>query len=295
MLLPDRAPAERGGQPPGGTREEGGPRTDSGTGTWPSAFLRAFLLCVAVWIVLEVLALVLGLAVVGRHGGGPIKNWDDTVEQWSIAHRGPLIGVSEVIAFAGDAPFLAVISVLVTVLLLFLGQRMRAFVPVVAYLGGEAIVFVTRQVVRRPRPPTAVFPAPHAVPGVHETSYSYPSGHATAAVAVIVSLAALAVMAWPVVWSRVGAIVLVLGALFVAWTRLVLGVHWFSDVAFGILFGIAWGITVAVVFRDLPWPFTRSGRPRHSGADDASPGPRSWRGTNAMRQLFASTTDGRAP
>jgi undecaprenyl-diphosphatase len=207
---------------------------------WRPAFTRAFVLCAIVWIALEIMALVLGLAVVGRYGGGPIRNWDNTVEQWSIAHRGPLIGIAKVIAFAGDAPFLALIAALVTIVLLLLGQRMRAFVPLVAYLGGEAIVFVTRQVVQRPRPPTANFPAPYAVPGVHETSYSYPSGHATAAVAVIVSLAALAVVAWPRFWAWIVAAVLVLGAVFVAWSRLVLGVHWFSDVAFGMLFGIPW-------------------------------------------------------
>jgi membrane-associated phospholipid phosphatase len=31
----------------------------------------------------------------------------------------------------------------------------------------------------------------------------------------------------------------------------VLGVHWFSDVAFGLLFGAVWGITVAVLSREI--------------------------------------------
>jgi undecaprenyl-diphosphatase len=233
-----------------------------------AAFLRALLLCAGIWVTLEVIAIVIGLLVVGRHGRGSIQNWDNTVEQWSIAHRTSLVGVSKFVAVVGDAALLGVIVVVMTVVLLVLGQRMRAFIPLVAFIGGESLVFVTREVVLRHRPPTANFPAPHAIPGVHETSYSYPSGHATAAVAVLVSLAALAVMTWPRAWGWAAGSILVLGAVFVAWTRLVLGVHWFSDVAFGMLLGTAWGLAVAVVLRDLPWPFGTTNR-RAASADSA--------------------------
>ncbi|MGH7691299.1 MAG: phosphatase PAP2 family protein [Candidatus Dormibacteria bacterium] len=166
--------------------------------------------------------------------------------------------MSKVIAVLGDAPALGAISVVLTLILLGLRQRMRAFIPIVAYLGGEALVFITRQVIARPRPPTANYPAPHAIVGVHETSYSYPSGHATAAVAVIVSLAVLAVITWRL-WGWVLAGMLVLVAVAVACSRLVLGVHWFSDVALGMLIGIPWGIVVALAVRNAPWPLARAG------------------------------------
>ncbi len=228
------------------------PKASTSSG-WP-VLGRAVLVLAVAWVALEVLALLLGLAVVGRHGNGPIQGWDNTVEQWSIGHRAHVVAVSKVIAALGDAPALGALCVAATIVLLVLRQRVRAFVPLFAYVGGEALVFVTRQVVTRHRPPTANYPAPHAVPGVHETSASFPSGHATAAVAVLVSLAALAVYTWPKVWGLLIAIVLALAAVFVAWSRLVLGVHWFSDVAFGMVLGVPWGLTVALTLRDLPWP-----------------------------------------
>lgn len=218
------------------------------------------------FVLLEIVALVLGFAVVGRHGGGPIQGWDNTVQQWWISHRTHLVGVSKVIAVLGDAPALGAISLVLTIVLLALRQQMRALTPIVAYLGGEALVFVTRQVIARPRPPTANYPAPHAIVGVHETSFSYPSGHATAAVAVIISLAVLAVVTWRI-WGWVLAGILVLAAAAVACSRLVLGVHWFSDIAFGLLLGISWGIVVALTLRNTPWPVARAGGSRGANTD----------------------------
>ncbi|MGH9055782.1 MAG: phosphatase PAP2 family protein [Acidimicrobiales bacterium] len=212
---------------------------------------------IAVVVALGIVLAILGLAVVGRHGGGAIQGWDNTVEAWFLHHRAHLVTVSKVIAKLGDAPLLGAISVAITIILLAARQRMRALIPLAAYLGGEFLVFVTRLYIHRPRPVTANYPAPGAIPGVHETSYSFPSGHATAAAAVVVGLAGLAVITWR---TWLPWILGVLVALAIAASRLVLGVHWFSDVAFGLAVGIPWGVAVTVILADLPWPL-RWGRP----------------------------------
>lgn len=199
--------------------------------------------------------LVLGLVLVGRTGNGPITGWDRQVETWTVRHRFTLVGVSKMVAFLGDAPMLVAITAILTIVLLFVVRSVRALVPLVACLGGELQVFLIRAIVHRHRPPTAVFPAAGSVPGVHEASFSYPSGHSVAVTAVLFAVLGTAAFAirrtWP--WA-----VAFIASLFVIDTRLVLGVHWFSDVTVGFILGIAWGVTVAVVARRVEWTDIRS-------------------------------------
>lgn len=195
--------------------------------------------------------LVIGLAAVGRHGGGPAQSWDDTVNTWFLTHHLGLVSTAKVIAALGDAPVLGVIAVVLTLLLFALRTGLRSLVPLAAYLGGEAIVFGTRLVIKRPRPPTAVYSMltvqrTGAIPGVHETSYSFPSGHATACTALFFGLAAMVIAGRRIIWPW---IVAALASAAVAASRLVLGVHWFTDVAVGMVAGMVWGIVVGVTLR----------------------------------------------
>ena len=224
------------------------PQTASGD---PTEALRVLALTIAVAAAIFAAGVGTGLLVVGRHGGGPIQGWDNHVQDWSIGHRAGLIGVSKVIAYIGDAPKLAVVAVVLTAILWWVLRSIVALVPLLAYLGGEFQVFAIRQVIHRPRPPTANFPAPGAIAGVHETSFSFPSGHSVAVTAVLFALAGTATLGrrrwWP--WA-----VALIAALIVADSRLVLGVHWFSDVTLGLLLGICWGITIARAIRRIEAP-----------------------------------------
>jgi undecaprenyl-diphosphatase len=194
--------------------------------------------------------LLLGLFVVGRHGGGPIQGWDDTVQRWSVHHRGPLVPAAKFVATYLDALPLGVAAAVLTGLLAAALRTVRALAPLVAYLGGELQVFAIRLVVQRHRPPTASSPAPGAILGVHETSYSYPSGHAVAVTAILFALLGAAALTLRLWWPWLVALV---GSWFVCDTRLVLGAHWFSDVAFGFVLGAAWGVAVALVLRRIEW------------------------------------------
>lgn len=191
----------------------------------------------AIWLV----GILVGLFVIGRHGGGPIQGLDHSVGTWFLTHRGPLVGVSKVVATYLDAAPLAAISALISVAMFVRIRSSVATIPLIAYLGAEFEVFAIREVIHRARPLTANYPHVGAILGVHETSYSFPSGHAVAVTAVVFALASLVATTRHVVWPYVLALV---ASLFVADTRLVLGVHWLSDVVFGVLAGVVWGVVV---------------------------------------------------
>ncbi len=212
---------------------------------------RAVLTLLAVALALATALALLGLGVVGRHGGGLAQGWDDTVGRWFLHERSGLLGLSRAIAVVGDAPVLGAITVVIALIMWGFGQRTRALVPLTAFLGAEFFVYLTRTYVHRPRPTTADYPSAGALPGIHETSSSFPSGHATAGAAVLFSLAGLAAITWSVWWPWV---VVTIPTLAVATSRLVLGVHWFSDVTVGLLIGATWGVAVVYVLADLPRP-----------------------------------------
>lgn len=115
-----------------------------------------------------------------------------------------------------------------------------------------------RLVIHRHRPSTANFPAPGAVPGVHETSWSYPSGHSVAVTAILFGVLGCVALTRRLWWPWAVALV---ASLVVIDSRLLLGVHWFSDVTFGLVLGIAWGVVVALVFVRLEWADLRAWLP----------------------------------
>lgn len=178
--------------------------------------------------------LILGLGVVGHHGHGPFRGFDHRANAWFPDHRYHLAGLSEVIAVIFDATGLGPLCVLIAAVLWLRWPFVRAVVPLVAYLGAEALVFIVKVVVAEPRPVTRQL--------VHETSHAFPSGHATAGAAVLFSLAALIVAErrskWPWLFAAAGAVL-------IGWSRLILGVHWFADVTIGAILGAAWGLAVA--------------------------------------------------
>ena len=71
-----------------------------------------------------------------------------------------------------------------------------------------------------------------------QASFSYPSGHATNAAVVYLLLAWLAPPRWrPVAWALAAAMIVLNG-----FSRIMLGVHWASDIAGGTMLGTAFAL-----------------------------------------------------
>lgn len=173
----------------------------------------------------------------------------------------PLTEVVTLLGHLGDTP--AVVAVLAVSVLVALATT-RRWAPAVFLLlavPGQTVLFLAMSnVVRRVRP--AVDRIPEELP---PNSWSFPSGHASAAVALYGGIVLLT-WAWTRRWVRwvvlAAAVVVVLGVFF---SRLYEGVHYPSDVLVSALFSSVW---VAVC-----WRVTRPGR---GAPTSVASGERQW-------------------
>jgi len=141
--------------------------------------------------------------------------------------------------------FLVLITICVLVIVwLFLEKRWSYIIGfLISVLGGSLSSSLIKYLVARPRPiPTFYF----------ENSYAFPSGHATVAITLFLFLTYYAIRAYPR-WSRNVGLVLTtsLLILLIGFSRLYLGVHFFSDVIGGYLLGLFWFILAVIISRFL--------------------------------------------
>ncbi len=143
-----------------------------------------------------------------------------------------LLTAVEVVTFFGRAVWLAVLVGLAGLFLLRRGQRRLAAFLVLVAVGGGLLNTAVKVAVDRPRP---VVDHPVATASGH----SFPSGHSMGST---VTYGALLVAFLPAVRRRrtlavVATAVLVLA---IGCSRLLLGVHFLSDVLGGFVLGLAW-------------------------------------------------------
>jgi membrane-associated phospholipid phosphatase len=182
----------------------------------------------------------LAVMVTSRTG---LYHYDAGVAAWGARHATP----TTVRAFTVVTQLGSTVVVVTEAVLLGLRDLLRrhtwsgaAFLLTVV-LGQNLLSNGVKLLVRRDRPP--IRPPLH--PG---TGYSYPSGHTAAAAATYAAIALLLGrrLRWPArVWLGVAAAAITVD---VALSRVLLGVHWLTDVIGGAMLGLGWFAACAAAF-----------------------------------------------
>ena len=147
-----------------------------------------------------------------------------------VLHHRWIADLARLLTHLGDPVVVTVLTGVLAVALWWSRARWDAVFVVVTRLLALLVGTGLKLLVRRPRPLLA-----H--PLAHAHGYSFPSGHALGAAALWASLALLAAARG---WPRGRAVALaVVVPLVVAATRVLLGVHYVSDVLAGLLLGWA--------------------------------------------------------
>lgn len=232
---------------------------DSAAGRWAEDRLgdraRALAARLSVSVVAG-LALLAGFVAVAAAGAAFAKVTEDVLEgdglnavdqpatDYLTAHRERwLTTVLETVTHLGDWAVLGALTVTVCALAVW---RRRTWLPaalgVIGAAGIGLVIMAAKSVVARSRPGS-----PFAL--IAEDGYSFPSGHATGTAAVTVLCAWIVtrwlVTGWPgrvAVWATAVAVTGTVG-----FSRVYLGVHYFTDVVAGWLLGLCWAATVVIV------------------------------------------------
>ncbi|MEO6204623.1 MAG: phosphatase PAP2 family protein [Mycobacteriales bacterium] len=188
--------------------------------------------------------LVLPIALLVRDNWSPLNHLDTSVE--AAAHRAVLaqswlLAAARLLTHLG-APLLIDAATVVLLVVLYAAGRRRSSAYLLTCVAGAYVLSTAGKLaVDRARP---IFD--DAVSTARGTSF--PSGHATGSAAFY---AALAIVLIPLVrgqWRRLLLAAAVVVPVVVAVTRVLLGVHFPSDVMAGLLLGWGWTAAVTAVF-----------------------------------------------
>jgi undecaprenyl-diphosphatase len=151
----------------------------------------------------------------------------------------------------GDSGVLIVIGAVVAAVLLVLRERLLALAWLVATVSGGALVRVLKSAFERARPL-------HDHGLTVETSWSFPSGHAAGSMLVYGLLTYFLVRRVPAAWRLPIALVMAAVIIFVGSSRVLLQVHYLSDVLAGYAVAAAWAALCIAGLEAVRWQMRQS-------------------------------------
>lgn len=173
------------------------------------------------------------------------KAFDEKVIVFVSAHSTPLlVQVMQIITFFGSAQFLLPAYIVLIVFFLWKKEKAYAIDIAIIAVSSTAVMFLLKEIFKRHRP---LLPVDKTL-----VSYSFPSGHSVSS---FIFCSVLAYLVWrsPVkkTWKYTVAFLLILFAAVIGLSRIVLNVHYATDVIAGFCFGIVWVIMSFWVMRKI--------------------------------------------
>jgi undecaprenyl-diphosphatase len=200
---------------------------------------------------------------------------DPGVTRFVVDHRAAwATGLMKSVTWLGSNAVLIPLVVALGGYILLRKKEWRGAVLLVAALAGaNAWYHVVKPMVARSRPPESL----HLI---SVSGFAFPSGHATAAIAVWGAAAVVLAAGRPgrlkaAIWIGAGLI-----AMLVSFSRVYLGVHWWTDVIAGMALGGAWLCLLGALLLAF-----RNGAAREKGMTGRTGGP----GADSRRQVPAVT------
>ncbi len=199
-----------------------------------------------------------------REGG--TQQFDEAVLRYLHSFHLPWLDpVMLEITGLGNATTVIVTMGVAAIFLWLTRHRYSAALLVIATLGGFLITLILKGAYDRPRP--------HVVEwSTQVVTSSFPSGHASSAAVVYLTIAYLAARLQHRLWARwLTMLLAVLLVLLIAFSRLMLGVHYPSDVVAGMALGLAWAAFCMVMLEAIQRLILRGEAP--DAARDERPAP----------------------
>lgn len=175
----------------------------------------------------------------GLVANGVTRNFDVATLEWINSHANPAFDTFFV-AVTQLAGVLAVsgVTLLLTLYFVFVKQYHKALFVALSVGGASLLGYALKSVFDRPRPDLWEWI-------VVETNFSFPSGHATASMALALCIV---VLLWRTKWRTATIAVMATYVAVIGFSRLYLGVHFPTDILGGWLLSLGWAslITVAI-------------------------------------------------
>ena len=189
--------------------------------------------------------------------GKTITPFDRSSLYWMYHHRAPwLTQAATVLAHMGSPPVIAGLA-LGSALVGLAWRKVRgaAWTLPIAILGAGLIIQGVKLVIKRPRP--SFF-----APLLHETGFSFPSGHSLIAMVVYGLLGYFVMHLFRNVWARLAVRVFtVLLVVAIGVSRVYVGVHFPTDVLAGWIAGVPWLIACLGMHEVLARRWPSAGEP----------------------------------